>query len=310
MAELDQPDFKFPDEVEGDQDQIEIEIVDDTPIEDQGKDPLPENIKQELYNDELEDYSAKVKKKLLQMKKLAHDERREKEQALREQQEAINVAQKIMQENNRLKSNLHEREKEVLNSIQKAIDLELNEAKRSYKEALESGETDRLIAAQEKLTEAAMKLDKVKNFKLPAPETTNYEIPKPNVQRPVPVDPTAQEWKERNKWFGDPDNEDMTSMALGLHAKLKKEGVVVSSKEYYRRIDEEMRKRFPEKFESDTDLNQERESRPTRTSTVVAPATRSTASKKIRLTPHQINLAKKFGLTPEQYAKEVIKLES
>jgi hypothetical protein len=316
MAELDKPEFKFPDENEEELDQddkVLIEIESDIPTEDQGKESFPEEIKKELYDDELEDYSAKVKKKLMQMKKLAHDERREKEHVLREHQEAVSLAQKILAENNKLKSNLQEREKDVLMSIQKAVDLELNEAKRAYREAYESGETDRIVEAQERMTEAAMKVDKVKNYR-PAPvvdyENTYTEPAAPRQE--VPVDPTAVEWATRNSWFNDPKEYEMRNMALAVHQRLKDEGVVVSSKEYYRRIDETMRKRFPEKFESDmnTDLVDERVLRPTKSSTVVAPATRSTAPKKIRLSTTQVALAKKLGLTPEQYAQEVLKLES
>ena len=108
--------YKFPDELEENKvdDEIELEIEDDTPEEDRNKDPLPKEVKEELYNDELEDYSAKVKKKLVQLKKLAHDERREKEAAMREQQEAINLTQRVIEENKRLKATLNNSEKNVL----------------------------------------------------------------------------------------------------------------------------------------------------------------------------------------------------
>jgi hypothetical protein len=127
------------------------------------------------------------------------------------------------------------------------------------------------------------------------------------VQAPRP-DPTAVSWQQQNTWFGEDD--EMTSLALGLHEKLKKEGVAVSSNEYYRRIDETMRKRFPERFETDSNEQKNEETRSTRPSTVVAPATRSTSSKKIRLTTSQLSIAKKLGLTNEQYAQAVLKMES
>jgi hypothetical protein len=314
MADFDKQEFKFPDEVEKEtkievsteDDKIEIEIEDDTPEQDRNVEPLPENVKQELYEDELEDYSAKVKKKLLQMKKLAHDERREKEQALREHHEAIALAQRVIEENKRLKNNVNENEKSILLSVTKAVELEMEKAKEDYKKAYESGDTDKVIDAQQKLTEISMKQDKVRNFK-----HTPLQIEEPVVQMrqqeqaPRP-DPTAVDWQQRNTWFGDDD--EMTSLALGLHEKLKKEGVVVSSPEYYKRIDNTMRQRFPEKFE--TDIEDNKSERSTRPSTVVAPATRSTSSKKIRLTTSQLSIAKKLGLTNEQYAQAVIKMES
>lgn len=300
--------YKFPDELEEKNqvdEEIELEIEDDTPEQDRNKDPLPKEVKEELYNDELEDYSAKVKKKLVQLKKLAHDERREKEAALREQQEAISLTQRVIEENKRLKATLTNSEKNVLSSIQRAVDLELEAAKKAYREAYDSGDTDRVMEAQERLTEASLKKDKVKNFK-PAPlQTEEYEVQTaPRQPAPIAVDPNAQAWQKQNQWFG--EDKLMTGMAIALHEQLKEEGVVLSSPEYYRRIDETMRKRFPEKFENE----KPEETRGTRPSSVVAPASRSTASKRVRLSTSQLNLAKKLNLTPEQYAQAVIKLEA
>jgi hypothetical protein len=306
--------FKFPDEqddikvtTEDDQtdEQIIIDVEDNTPEEDRNKPPLPEKVKEELYNDELEDYSSKVKKKLIQMKKLAHDERREKENALREQQEAISFAQRVMEENKRLKSNLNNSEKNVLATVQKAVEMEMNEAKRAYREAYDSGDTDKVMEAQERLTQATLKVEKVKNFRpqpLQEQETPVQMQPQPVQQ--VRPDPSAQAWQSENPWFG--EDEEMTSLALGLHERLKREGVAVSSQEYYRRIDATIRKRFPEKFEEEA----EQESRPVRKSSVVAPATRSTSPKRVRLNPSELNLAKKLNLTPEQYAKAKLEMEA
>jgi uncharacterized protein (UPF0335 family) len=305
--------FKFPDEIDDKNDkeqdevleQIELEIEDDTPEQDRNKQPLPKDVKEDLYNDELEDYSTKVKKKLIQMKRLAHDERREKEAALREQQEAINLAHRVIEENKRLKSTLTDSEKNVLSSVQRAVNLELEAAKRAYREAYDSGDTDKVMEAQEKLTEASLKVDKVKNFR-PAPlQTEDFEVQ--TQQRPTPrveVDTKAVAWQKQNSWFG--EDKLMTGMALALHEQLKEEGIALSSQEYYRRIDDTMRKRFPEKFESD----KPEETRSTRPSSVVAPASRSTSSKRVRLTVSQMNIAKKLNLTPEQYAQAVLKLEA
>jgi len=307
--------FKFPDEqddvkvtTEDDQtdEQIIIDVEDNTPAEDRGKPPLPDNVKEELYNDELEDYSSKVKKKLIQMKKLAHDERREKDNAIREQQEAIAFAQKVMQENQRLKSNLNNSEKNVLMSVQKAVAMEMEAAKRAYREAYDSGDTDKVMEAQERLTQATLKTEKVKNFRPPALQ--EEETPVQMQSQPAPQfrpDPSAQAWQQENQWFG--EDEEMTSLALGLHEKLKREGVQVSSQEYYRKIDATIRKRFPERFEEEAEQNE----RPVaRRSSVVAPATRSTAPKRVRLNPSELSLAKKLNLTPEQYAKAKLEMEA
>jgi len=307
--------FKFPDEqddvkvtTEDDQtdEQIIIDVEDNTPAEDRNKPPMEEKVKEDLYNDELEDYSTKVKKKLIQMKRLAHEERREKENALREQQEAITFAQKMMQENQRLKSNLNNSEKNVLATVQKAVAMEMDAAKRAYREAYDSGDTDRVMEAQEKLTQATLKAEKVKNFRPPALQ--ERETPVQMQSQPAPQfrpDPSAQAWQQENQWFG--EDEEMTSLALGLHEKLKREGVQVSSQEYYRKIDATIRRRFPERFEEEAEQNE----RPAaRRSSVVAPATRSTAPKRVRLNPSEMSLAKKLNLTPEQYAKAKLEMEA
>ena len=306
--------FKFPDEqddvkvtTEDDQtdEQIIVDVEDNTPAEDRNKPPMEEKVKADLYNDELEDYSTKVKKKLIQMKRLAHEERRDKENAVREQQEAINFAQKMMQENQRLKSNLNNSEKNVLATVQKAVAMEMDAAKRAYREAYDSGDTDKVMEAQERLTQATLKTEKVKNFRPPALQ--EQETPVQMQSQPAPQfrpDPSAQAWQQENTWFG--EDEEMTSLALGLHEKLKREGVQVSSQEYYRKIDATIRRRFPEKFEDEA----EQESRPVRKSSVVAPATRSTSPKRVRLNPSELSLAKKLNLTPEQYAKAKLEMEA
>ena len=297
-------DFKFPDEQDNDlDDEIIVEVEDKTPTEDRNKTPLPEKIKEDLYNDELEDYSTKVKKKLLQMKKLAHDERREKDTALREQAETVEFAKRLMDENKRLKSNLNNSEKNVLYSVTKTVEMELESAKKAYREAYDSGDTDKVMEAQERLTEATLKIDKVRNFRPPAEETVEnvVQTPQPRAQRPPP-DPSAVAWQQENPWFG--EDEEMTSLALGLHEKMQREGVRVSSQEYYSRLNATIRRRFPEKFED----AEEQEDRPSRRSSVVAPATRTTSAKRVRLTTGELNLAKKFKLTPEQFAAEKIKL--
>jgi hypothetical protein len=210
-----------------------------------------------------------------------------------------------MEENKRLKSNLNNSEKNVLATVQKAVEMEMNEAKRAYREAYDSGDTDKVMEAQERLTQATLKVEKVKNFR-PQPlqeEETPVQMQPQPVQQVRP-DPSAQAWQQENPWFG--EDEEMTSLALGLHERLKREGVAVSSQEYYRRIDATIRKRFPEKFEEEA----EQESRPVRKSSVVAPATRSTAPKRVRLNPSELNLAKKLNLTPEQYAKAKLEMEA
>jgi hypothetical protein len=210
-----------------------------------------------------------------------------------------------MEENKRLKNHLNENEKSILQTVTKTVQMEMEQAKREYREAHESGDTEKMLEAQQKLTEVSMKQEKVKNFK-PAPLQVENPVVQTRQEAATPrSDPSAVAWQQENSWFG--QDKLMTGMALALHEQLKEEGVVLSSQEYYRRIDNTMRQRFPEKFETDTEPN---ESPRTRPSTNVAPATRSTSPKKIRLTQSQMAISKKLGLTPEQYAQAVLKMES
>jgi hypothetical protein len=270
---------------------------------------MPEELVQELEQDELEDYSEKVKSRLKQMKKVWHDERRAKESAFRERQAAEEFAKKILEENKKLKENLSLGQQTFIDTAKNAAGLELEMAKRQYKEAYESGDSDQIIEAQTKLSEANYKVQKVNEYRPPLQQPeTDVNIPTQQVPVARP-DPKASSWQERNSWFGqDPE---MTSAALGLHQKLVDSGMNPTSDEYYQRIDTTMRRRFPEYFGDETSDGggkpvQRNETKP---ATVVAPASRSTSSKKIVLTKSELNLAKRFNLTPEQYAKEKMRLE-
>lgn len=286
----------------------EIEVEDDTPPEDRGREPLPKEIVEELEADELEDYSEKVKVRLKQMKKVWHDERREKERALREQQEALAAAQRYRQEAEQLRQTLSRGEQELVGTYKQNAEFELAEARRAYRDAYESGDTDRVLEAQEKLAAAQYKMRQVQEYKptLQA-TTTEVEVPQQQVAIPQP-DAKTMAWQERNTWWGtDPE---MTASALGLHQKLERERgpQFVGSDEYWSAIDTTMRRRFPEYFggEQATTGNSGRATKP---ANVVAPASRSTSAKKIVLKQSQIAIAKKLGLTPEQYARELMKME-
>jgi hypothetical protein len=307
--------FKFPDEVESvdptstDDTEIEIEIVDDTPVHDRKRDPLPEDIVKELDNDDLGEYSDKVKKRLGQMKKVWHDERRAKEQMSREREEAMRFAQQREAENKQLKQRLGAGEKLFVAEITKSATTELAAVKERLKQAYEAGDSEAITNAQEELTDAKIKLKEYQKFK-PAlqPQGNGVETKvaqvKPQQNQQV-ADPKAEIWRQRNTWFG--ADEEMTALALGLHEKLVRSGLDPRSDDYYSRVDETMRKRFPENFEEEQTTDA-RKPAPRKSANVVAPATRSTAPTKVRLTNTQLALAKKFGISPEAYAKEVIKI--
>jgi hypothetical protein len=290
---------------------IDLEIEDDTPPQDKGRDPLPKEVVDELEKDTLEDYSERVKQRMAQLKKVWHDERRAKEAADREREEAIKFAQQIANENRKLKTSLSSGEETYIQTLRTGLEDQLSLAKRDYREAYESGDTDRIVDAQAKMNNAQYRLSQAqeyeprfKNALQDAEKDVYIQQNQPSVPKP---DSRALEWQDKNEWFG--KDEEMTSLALGLHEKLVRSGISPTSDEYYRRIDSTMQKRFPEYF-GDATLDEETPAQRTKPSTVVAPATRSTAPKKVRLTKTQVALAKKFGLTPEQYARETLKLEN
>jgi len=311
--------YKFPHEIEAEtpelEETLEIEIIDDTPEEDIiNSTPLPKEIVDDIEQDDLESYSSQAKERLLQMKKAIHDERRAKDAAVKEQIEAVDFAQKIYQENQQLKSKLTSGEQNLVSSVKENVTRQLDEAKRAYKEAYDSGDSDRIVEAQEKITEAKIKSQEVERYKLEFSEEalqkseSQVQIP----QQPQRLESKTQSWLDKNSWYG--VDEDMSFLAMGVHRRLEREGVPIGSDHYYNMIDKEMKQRFPEKFETEEETkpssDPEAKTSAKKPSNVVAPATRSTSPKKVRLTPTQVQLAKKFGLTPEQYARELTKLES
>ena len=315
-----QEEYKFPDEVEkgtaAEQgDDFKVEIVDDTPPEDRGRVPLPKSVVEELEKDDLDEYSEKVKKRLSQMKKVWHDERREKEKATREREEAANFAARVLNENRQLKQRLGVGEKAFIQEITKSANVDLAVSKEKLKMAYEAGDAEKIAEAQEKLTDAKLKLQEYSRFKPSLQDDGNGVQAPQQAQAPQgsaapAIDPKAEAWKRNNQWFG--VDEEMTALALGLHAKLERSGVDLRSDEYYKQIDSTMRRRFPDYFGEEESTQTREAEKPTRTkqNTVVAPVTRSTAPRQVRLTPSQVALAKKLGLSNEQYAREVMKLES
>ena len=313
--EMQMDDFEFPDEKETKaksqiEDEVEFEVEDDTPESDRGRNPLPRNVVEELEKDEMEEYSENVKVRLKQMKKVWHDERREKEQALREQQEAIEIAKRVMEENKFLKGRISRGEQTFVDTYKTAAEMELDVAKRAYKDAYDMGDTEKLVEAQQQLNDAQYKLRRASEYvpTLQQEETVVQREPEMPASRP---DPKMMAWQERNQWFGkDPE---MTSLALGLHQKLVSEygQAYPSTDEYWQKVDQTMKRRFPEAFsDSQEETQPTNRQRTEKAATVVAPATRTTASKKVKLKQSTVNTIKKLGITPEAYIREMQKLEA
>jgi len=312
MADMEKTEFEFPDEVEEKQSRAgskvvetepEVEIVDDTPEQDRGRKPMEEPPK-DVTDEELSKYDESVRKRIQHFTKGYHEERRAKEAALREREEAVKLTQQIIEENKKLKGSLHQGQSALLEQAKKVVANEMEQAKRKFKEAYESGDADALTAAQEEMTMVKMKAERVNNFR-PAPVQDDKKQVQITTAEPVrpKLDAKTQEWTEKNTWFGNDD--EMTSFALGFHNKLVKSGVTPSSPEYYERIDARMKQVFPDAFESGKTEASEDAAPSPKKSNVVAPASRSTAPKKIVLTKTQVELAKRLGLTNEQYARAV-----
>lgn len=291
-------------------DDLEIEVEDDTPPKDRGR--KPSDPPAEVTDDELSEYSEKVKKRIQHFSKGYHDERRAKEQALRERQELEAYARKLMEENQQLKQTTDRSHNTLIEQAKQQVSLELDAAKKRYKEAYEAGDADQLLAAQEALTTAKIRADKVAGLKpkpLQEKEIPVQQAPTAPVrptQAPA-VDERAENWRQENSWFGADD--EMTAYALGYHSKLVKEGVDPRSDEYYEKINSRMRKMFPESFD-DVEEEQEQPKPKAKAPNVVAPATRSTAPKKVTLTQTQVAIAKRLGVPLELYAKQVAELRN
>jgi len=308
MADFEKTEFEFPDEKEVnlracgrvEEPDPEIEIIHDTPVEDRNRRPMAEPPK-EFNDDELTKYDESVQKRIKHFTKGYHEERRAKESAQREKDEAFRYAQSLLVENEKLKGSVNQNQTALLEQAKKNIEKDIEEAKRNYKDAYESGDSERLVNAQETLTNIKIKADKINNFR-PAPLQDNINPVQTESQprQAAPVDDKLLAWQEKNQWFG--ANKRMTAYALALHDELQEKGVPAGSAEYYRSIDSDIRSRFSDQFGADESVD----AKPQRTkSNNVAPATRSTAPKKIVLSQSQVNLAKRLGLTNKQYAAAV-----
>jgi DNA-binding FrmR family transcriptional regulator len=284
---------------------IVVDVVDDTPEEDRDKWKADGNDadKGDDEDDEAVKYSEKVKKRIAKETAKVHAERRAKEDRERQLQEAVAFAQRILNENNQLKGLIENGEKVLVSESTGRLKGQIDAAKAALREAHEAADINAQIAAQEVLAKLVAEQDRLSMHRPQAlprmdeKELSRFQQPQ-QVQPQVP--PDAQAWQDKNRWFG--RDEIMTSFAMGLHSHIvNREGLVPGTDEYYGRIDKEMRSRFPERFQSKT--------APRRTDTVVAPAVRSNGgggTRKVTLTESQARLAKRLGLTLEQYAEQVV----
>ena len=320
MADFKGEDFKFPDEIddkdkgkpqETNDDDFEIEIIDDIPDRDKGRKPLDREVL-DLTDEEINQYTKGAQERIKELTHARHDERRAKEAALRERQELDRITQQLVEENKRLKQYVNTGTEQYTQMAKTAAEAELDKARREYKAAQEAFDTDAIIAAQEALTEAKMKVEATKNFR-PTPlqdkeNDVQIQHTAPDVPRP---DEKTLRWQAKNQWFGSPGYEEMTAFALGLHQKLVATGYDPRSEEYFEKIDSRLKSVFPDLLQDDEPASRKTGEPSKKPATVVASATRSTGAKKtIKLTATQAALADKLGIPRELYAKEFLKQEA
>ncbi len=312
--------FKFPDEdndkteveITTAENEIEIEVVDDTPERDRGRKPLDREVS-DPTDDELDTYTEGVKKRLKELTHARHDERRAKETLAREKAELERLAHAMLDENKRLKQYVQSGTEQYMTMANQAVEAKLQKARQDLKAAQEAFDTDAIIAAQEALTDAKWESNSAKNMRAPA-----LQVPQEDVQSYQPQSQTVQadektlRWQAKNQWFGANGFEEITSYALGLHQKLVNNGLDPRTDEYFEQIDARVKSKFPEVFgEEDKPRSQgSQASQAKKPASVVAPASRSTGRRKVELTPSQAALIKKYNLDPQQYVKEVLKLEA
>ena len=314
--------YKFPDEVgttapeeeievtmPGDTD-VEVEAVDDTPPQDRGRKPLDKEVA-DPTDDEINSYSDKVQSRIKDLTHARHDERRAKEALAREKQELENFTRQLIEENKKLKTHVNTGAETVGKMATSAAEQKMLTARKALKEATEAFDTEAIITAQEALMEARIEVEKAKNFR-PAPlQEENFDV-QTRYTEPQKVQPDEKtlRWQAKNQWFGSNGFEEVTSFALGLHQKLVNSGMDPRSDEYFEQIDARVKSKFPEVFGGDDGKSRSTVETPKKPASVVAPATRTSGAKKVQLTHTQIALAKRFGLTPQQYAAQVAKLEN
>jgi hypothetical protein len=322
-------DFKFPHEVEEEakgkpvdteDDSFDVEIEDDTPEPDRGRKPMKEPI-EEPTEDELASYDEKVQQRIKKFTRGYHDERRAKEEALREREAAEKLTKQLWDQNRKLQEQVSLGSKAYIEQSKSSAEMEFDNAKKRFKEAVESGDYDAQTEAQVEIAKATLNLDKVQNMRPLQVEENDVQIQQRSINQPN-VSQRDQRWMQKNTWFGtDPE---MTASALGLHQKLAKEhgAEFVGSDEYYKRVDATMRRRFPEYYDDtqsyEDDAPSKKASEPvyedepprraTKPANVVAPASRSTPPNRVKLKASEAAIARRLGVPIELYAKQVAQL--
>ena len=286
---------KQEEQLEIDIDEERFEIIDDTPEQDRDKGDPIDPIKADIPDDEISQYSENVQKRIKDLKRAYHDERRAKEAREREREEALNYAKQVIEQNKLLQQKLSQGEQVLVASQKDRVTAQLSQVEKEYKEAYEAGDSEKMLEAQKKLAKFVAEQREVETYR-PVYQTPlqpqNNHVQIPNV---VP-DERTRRWVQSNQWFEtDPV---MRGAAYGIHDSLVAAGYKAGSDAYFQEVDARIREAFPHKF---------RQSKP---ANVVSPASRSSGTEKIRITKSAVNTAKRLGVPLEVYVKEAAKLSS
>jgi hypothetical protein len=287
---------------------LSVEIGDDTPDDDKGKwvaDDSRDGEPEIPDEDEVKSYAKGAQKRISQMTARIHAERRRADEIARENQEAVNLARRLMQENNQLKNFVEQGEKVLMGEHKGRLQSMLEQAKTSYKEAHDAGDAQGMVVAQEAIATAIAKMERAaaqRPMQLQKEDESIFNRPAQQQPAQPVVDPTAAKWAEKNTWFGRDDA--MTGYALGYHKQLvERDGIMPDQPEYYTRLNSEMRRRFPDRFRSNGAAPERRGPPP------VAGVSRTgngAAPRSVRITESQARLARRLGLTVEQYAQQIV----
>tara|TARA_Y100000004_G_scaffold1523_1_gene1995 strand:- start:2077 stop:3024 length:948 start_codon:yes stop_codon:yes gene_type:complete len=294
--------------------ELEVEVVDDTPEEDKNRPARTEGTKPDIPDeDEISSYKGDVQKRIKTLKYEYHEERRKKEAAEREKEEAVKHAQRILKENNQLRKTLDEGEAVLVEQVKGKTSAMMEAARKEYKEAYEAGDPDKIVQAQEKLNQAQAEQIRIQDYKPKARPQEKEVSTNESAYTPAPKhEPTKEDkaWMAENDWFQKEGEEAMTGFALGVHQSLIKKGInpKIDPQTYYGEIDKQMRATFPNYFNKQVVETEEAEAPLRQAGSVVAPPTRSAKKpRKVQLTSSQVALAKRLGLSNEQYAEQLLK---
>lgn len=311
------PGARTPQEAEP---EIVVDIVDDRPQQDRNRPPRdPNRPSAQPSDEELGKYTQGVQDRLKQMRWEYHEERRHKEQFQREHAVALDLARRVHQENSSLRKLLSDGHRTLLNSSKQSAENEIKALQESLKAALDAGDTGKAAQLNSEIARAAARGEATNHvaplqFEEDQGPPPGWQPPQQQQQQPqrVQLSNEMQSWTEENPWFGGKGQveQEMTALAFATHNRLFNSGVRPESPDYFREINDTVRNRFSDYFE-DKPAGREQATRQSRPQVAAATRTAPTRgdSRRVALTLSELGVAKRLGVSPEQYAREKTRLE-